>query len=92
MKNSIFNKKRPGMPGTALFLFLTLAVSTARSQVAFNLDPASKMTIEGTSTLHDWTSQVTQSRGSASFATNRATINGISSMLLEIPVKSIKSD
>jgi polyisoprenoid-binding protein YceI len=77
--------------GSVFFLFLILTY-TAKSQIVFKVDPVSKMIITGTSTLHDWTSEVTMSKGTASFIADQGKITGISRLSLEIPIESIKND
>jgi polyisoprenoid-binding protein YceI len=77
--------------GSVFFLFLILTY-TAKSQIVFKVDPVSKMIITGTSTLHDWTSEVTMTKGTASFIADQGKITGISRLSLEIPIESIKND
>ncbi|HLF34088.1 MAG TPA: YceI family protein [Cyclobacteriaceae bacterium] len=77
--------------GSIFFLFLILAY-TSKSQIVFKVDPVSKMIITGTSTLHDWTSEVTLTKGTISFIADQGKITGISRVSLEIPVESIKND
>lgn len=49
------------------------------------------MTIQGTSSMHDWESDVTEVNGAGLLEAANGTIAGISELSLEIPVKSIKS-
>lgn len=50
------------------------------------------MTIDGTSNIHDWTEVVGTIAGSMNAVVEGASIQTISSLKLNIPVKSIKSD
>ena len=50
------------------------------------------MVIEGTSTLHDWESQVTQYSGNAVIEVGPHSIDAVKSLTLEVPVEAIKSE
>lgn len=92
MKNfkKIFGKK--GLACTALLaIVLFFSASVALAQQSFIIDPASSMTVSGTSSLHDWTSDVTKLNGSAQIAVQGNQIESIDRLSLNIPVTSIKS-
>ena len=92
MKNfkKIFGKK--GLACTALLaIVLFFSASIALAQQSFIIDPASSMTVSGTSSLHDWTSDVTKLNGSAQIAVQGNQIESIDRLSLNIPVTSIKS-
>jgi polyisoprenoid-binding protein YceI len=69
----------------ALFLGLTLT-----AQTNYKLKD-SKMTIAGTSTLHDWVSDVMEMTASGSFVVNNQEIEEIKNLKVSIKVKSIES-
>jgi len=69
-----------------------LTVFTVNAQNAYQLDNTSKMTIEGTSTIHDWSSEVTQLTGQAVISTDGNQVTGLKKLEMSIPVVSIKGD
>ena len=81
------------MKGKNVFLSMLFFVMgfALHAQEIYQPDKESKMTIAGTSSLHDWESDVGQINGSANIditAGNKLTIESLS---LSIPVTSIKS-
>lgn len=76
-----------------LFLILysfSLIVSTTTAQEAYTVKNF-KMSVAGTSTLHDWESEVTQVDASASLELAGAQLTGISKLKVTIPAKGIVS-
>lgn len=76
-----------------LFLILysfSLIVSTTTAQEAYTVKNF-KMSVAGTSTLHDWESEVTQVDASASLELAGAQLAGISKLKVTIPAKGIVS-
>jgi hypothetical protein len=69
------------------FIFSALSV---KAQVPYSVKSFS-MTIDGTSTLHDWTSEVTQLEFSGLVITESRMIKELKNVTVKIPVKSIKS-
>ncbi len=72
------------LPG---LIFLNL---TTLSQSTYSLK-AAKMTVDGTSTLHDWTSDVTKVELTGQFLVEGTRISQVKDVQLKIPVTSIKS-
>jgi hypothetical protein len=74
------------------FLFMIIS-SNALSQVNFNIIPEnSTMTIQGTSSLHDWHMEVTDLECSATLLMNEEHINSIRDTWFSCKTKSIISD
>lgn len=71
-------------------LLLLVLATTLRAQVPYQVADNSTMVIRGTSTLHDWESEVTQLQGEAKVTTQEQP-PVIQDFTLTIPVKSIKS-
>ncbi|MBL7775257.1 MAG: YceI family protein [Saprospiraceae bacterium] len=72
-----------------LFLFV-LAAQVALGQSTFRISTFT-LTIKGTSNLHDWESQAKEMRASGAFTVDAGVLQAISSLSVDIPVKSIKS-
>ncbi|MFA6402789.1 MAG: YceI family protein [Salinivirgaceae bacterium] len=72
--------------GSLLFQAILL-----NAQKPLTLDVKSNMTITGTSTLHDWESDVTQINLSGTGIEINGKISEIRALTLTVPVKSIKS-
>ncbi len=68
----------------------TLAYLPAISQESFKVKNF-KMSIEGTSTLHDWESEVTKLEANGSLDLSGSQLTGINSLKVAIPVKGIVS-
>lgn len=73
----------------ALILIVLLALP-AMAQVDYK-PTATKMTVSGTSTLHEWTSEVTQVDWTGVIAVNADNQVDLTNVSISIPVKSIKS-
>lgn len=83
------NKMKKGL-SFWLSLALLLSAVGARAQANFNLRN-SKITIAGTSSLHDWESDVTIVRASGAIVVESNVLKSINSLYVEIPVTGIKS-
>ncbi|TNE49242.1 MAG: YceI family protein [Bacteroidetes bacterium] len=73
-----------------LVLLFVLSAFFAFGQSSFRTASV-KMTIKGSSNLHDWESDVTEVRASGTFVLNDAGLQSIDALDVTIPVKSIKS-
>jgi polyisoprenoid-binding protein YceI len=71
-----------------LALFVT---SHSFSQKAYSLE-SNKVTVDGTSTLHDWSSAVTKLDWSGQLTVERTNVKAIQNVVVTIPVESIKSE
>jgi hypothetical protein len=76
-------------PATLTILFL-LSTIMAFAQLRVN-NSASKLEIDGTSNVHDWTENVETINGTCNAIIEGTTLQSISSMDITIPVRSIKS-
>jgi polyisoprenoid-binding protein YceI len=78
----------------SLYLSLALLVVTTlqlAAQQLYKIGPQTKMTISGTSTLHDWTSTVEDVSGEGMFTLDGTAITQIANLNVQMEVKSIKS-
>ncbi|MDZ4679352.1 MAG: YceI family protein [Saprospiraceae bacterium] len=73
-----------------LTLILFLAIGQLFGQTAFSVS-AYKMTIKGTSNLHDWESTVKELRAKGDFSLQQDKFTALNALSVEVPVKSIKS-
>ncbi len=73
-----------------LTLILFFAISQLFGQTAFSVS-AYKMTIKGTSNLHDWESTVKELRAKGDISLQQDKFTVLNALSVEIPVKSIKS-
>lgn len=78
--------------GLLLVLMLLASFGTVHAQQVLKADKASKMTIEGTSTLHDWTEDVTIINGKGEVALSGNQVSSISGVELTIPIEGIESE
>jgi polyisoprenoid-binding protein YceI len=67
-------------------IILGLNVSTAQNKVK-----AFKMTVQGTSSLHDWESVIEKIECKASYTIEQSVLTEIKEAIVKIPVESIKS-
>jgi len=84
-----------------LFANSLAAALVLMALAAFTMDPhavnpfkvaeSSKMVIKGTSSVHDWETEVTVIHGTGSFSVKDGKIEGANNVQITIPVKSIKS-
>lgn len=75
-----------------LLVLMLLASFGVNAQQVLKADKASKMTIEGTSTLHDWTEDVTIINGKGEVALSGNQVSSISGVELTIPIEGIESE
>jgi len=73
-----------------LTLILFFAISQLFGQTAFSVS-AYKMTIKGTSNLHDWESTVKELRAKGDISLQQDKFTALNALSVEVPVKSIKS-
>lgn len=89
LKENIMNRS---IFKNSIVLFLTLlVVTTINGQSALSLDKKSSMAINGTSTLHDWESDVETINLKGTATIENGKLKSIESLYLTVPVKSIKS-
>lgn len=74
----------------SVVVFLSVLELTCQTSHIIDL-PSSEMTIDGTSTVHDWTSIVEVIEGSVQIDAKDGKILSVKELNLSIPVKSIKS-
>ncbi|HPH47136.1 MAG TPA: YceI family protein [Chryseolinea sp.] len=74
----------------AASLFL-LTTTLAFSQKAYSLK-SHKVSIDGTSSLHDWTSEATKVEWSGQLTVDGKSVKAIQSVVVTIPVEGIKSE
>ena len=73
------------------FLFVWLTTASVLAQTPYYLK-SDKVTVSGTSTLHDWVSEVTKVEWSGNLLLEDNKIKEVSGVKVRIPVKSIKSE
>ena len=74
----------------ALILILFVA-SRSFGQKAYSLK-SDKVSVDGTSTLHDWSSAVTKLEWSGQLTVEGTSVKAIQNLVVTIPVESIKSE
>jgi polyisoprenoid-binding protein YceI len=74
-----------------LLLMAAFSVVSAQAQHHFTVQDNSKLSVAGTSTLHDWESDATKLSGTAHFVLNDRNITAIEDLTLTVGVKSIES-
>lgn len=74
-----------------LSICLLFSLSFVFSQTAYKISNYN-FVVKGTSNLHDWQSKVNEVRATATVTVDKGTLKAISSLWLEIPVKTIKSE
>jgi hypothetical protein len=79
-----------GMKHTTLTTILLFVTTFAFAQLRVN-NTNSKIEIDGTSNVHDWTEKVETINGTCNAQLNGTTLVAISSLDLTMPVRSIKS-
>jgi hypothetical protein len=74
-------------------LFLAFTLSIAHAQTKFQSVGGVKLTIEGTSNIHDWDMKSDQGYCSSLFdITKTGTLNGVSYINFTVPAESLKSE
>jgi hypothetical protein len=74
-----------------LWVLLFMGILNLNAQVPLKLNAKSTMVVTGTSTLHDWESEVTNWQLSGRGKKENGKLSAIESLTLTIPVKAIKS-
>ncbi|MBK8289874.1 MAG: YceI family protein [Flammeovirgaceae bacterium] len=72
-------------------ILIALTSSLAFSQKAYSLK-SHKVTVDGTSSLHDWTSEVTKLEWAGQLTVEGTSVKTVQNVTVTIPVKSIKSE
>lgn len=72
-------------------IFLLFLPHFSWSQIAFEIDPSSEITVNGTSSLHDWVSTVNKIVGGVNINLSGEEIPDIQDLNVTIPVTAIKS-
>ena len=72
-------------------LLLGLLIQPIVAQTPLNLSDKSTMTVSGTSTLHDWHSEVETIKASAEAKIEGGQLVSIEKLIINVPVTSIKS-
>lgn len=73
---------------TAAFLLLLLQPALSQSVLKVK---ANKMTVQGSSTIHDWESQITKADLKGEFIVDNSQLKEVKNLEVKIPVESIKS-
>ncbi|HEX6224318.1 MAG TPA: YceI family protein [Chryseolinea sp.] len=73
-----------------LFILVFFIATIAQGQKPYSVK-SYKMTIDGTSSMHDWTSDVTKLTWTGQVVTEGTTVKEIKSVVVNIPVAGIKS-
>jgi polyisoprenoid-binding protein YceI len=77
--------------GILVALVVLIATNVVSAQDKFSVADESKIVVQGTSTIHDWETKVTEFSGGGVFAINSQTIELVNNFQLSIPVKSLES-
>jgi polyisoprenoid-binding protein YceI len=74
-------------------IFGVSVFNTVHSQTTYQTAGPAKITIEGTSNIHDWVMSTDKGNSTAVFITDgNGAINGLSSLTFSLPVESLKSE
>ncbi len=92
MKTTQLKSKSQILLALIFILVYPLLTIPVHAQEVYQVDPSSKIAIDGTSTLHDWTSDVTQFSGDAVIKSDQNNLESLGKLSLTIPVASIKGD
>lgn len=74
-----------------LVLMLSMIAGQSIAQQVFKPSADSKVIVEGTSSLHDWTSEATAIKGNAIIDLKDGKLENLKDVSVSIPVKNIKS-
>ena len=74
-----------------LAVFAVTMTATAYSQANYVLAPNPKLTVAGTSTIHDWVMESSEARGQGDFEIEQGKVTGVRNLEVIMPVKSLKS-
>jgi polyisoprenoid-binding protein YceI len=75
----------------AMVAFILVVQVNVLAQERFVVAEQSKMVIKGTSSIHDWETNVTEINGSGVFALNSNSVESVNNFQMSIPVKSLES-
>lgn len=78
--------------GAALLLFVQMIAFAGIAQVKYKAKDNLKVSVSGTSTLHDWTMETTKGECNAVFTQSAGQLTDLTSMSVVIPVESLKSE
>lgn len=90
MKTSPNTMIKPTMPRILIVLVIFLLAGTVYGQTPYSLK-TTKMTVDGTSSLHDWTSDVTKVEWVGSFLVSENKVKEVKNVQVKIAVTSIQS-
>jgi len=88
-KSKIIFRHLPGLLATLILFILNLPDVYAQEE--YHLISESRITIEGTSNLHDWETQAESIKGDAQLKVENGQVESIGNVKVNIPVKSIES-
>ena len=75
----------------ALTLFLTIVLFNYSNGQEYSMSDDFEITIQGTSTLHDWEINCTEAEGSAHFLVKNGKIKSVETLSIQINATSLKS-
>lgn len=73
-------------------ILVSFTMTSELSSISYNIDKSSKITIEGTSNVHDWVAHVNMVTGDVEFGVSDDGLIRINECNVNIDVKSIKSE
>jgi polyisoprenoid-binding protein YceI len=74
-----------------LYALLLLFAVAAHGQKAYSLK-SHKVSVDGTSSIHDWSSEITKMDWTGQLTVDGASVKAIQNVVVTIPVESIKSE
>lgn len=74
-----------------LIIYCLLFTSGVKAQESYKMASNPEFIVAGTSTIHDWTMNATEGSGKAKILINEGDIIKIQSLVVNMPVKSLKS-
>jgi polyisoprenoid-binding protein YceI len=83
------NLKRKVLGILAIVIFMATVESNAGNN--YTLNGNHEFTVDGTSSVHDWSMKSEAAEGSATLTINNRRIESISSLEIKVPAKSLKS-
>jgi|RhiMetdeSRZDD1v2_1073273.scaffolds.fasta_scaffold00267_55 YceI-like protein len=76
-----------------LIIYAFSVFNSANAQITYQTAGPVKISIEGTSNIHDWEMKAEKGSGTAVFVTDgNGSLNGLSSLTFTMPVESLKSE
>lgn len=76
---------------TVITTFILLSGIRLQAQQLFNLNSGAEITVEGSSSLHDWEMTSSRASGEARIKLNNQQVESIDKLSVSIPVRSLKS-